>query len=173
MATRTGEGWKGSGLLKDPGIPAPSGQYRVGCVDLMEGDDKGGLLVRLHYPTEASPGAKFSYTPWLPHRSYIKGYLSSGPSSFTGIVSWILNGLLCTCVFVYLHACMHACMCVSMHVHVCACMYVYILVSLKPHPWIHSTGCITSPAHRERYRVWYTCHTRLVLVECFWSPMLS
>ena len=31
------------------------------------------------------------------------------------------------------------------------------LVSLKPHPWIHSTGCITSPARGER--VWYTCHT--------------
>ena len=45
------------------------------------------------------------------------------------------------------------------------------IVSLKPHPWIHSTGCITSPARGER--VWYTCHTLLVLVECLWSPILS
>ena len=37
------------------------------------------------------------------------------------------------------------------------------IVSLKPHPWIHSTGCITSPARRER--VWYTCHTLLVLIS--------
>ena len=45
------EDWKVIGREKGPGIPAPTGQYRVGCVDLMHrlaGDDKGGLLVRLH-----------------------------------------------------------------------------------------------------------------------------
>ena len=59
MRSGVQEGWKSSGIVKGPGIPAPSGQYRVGCVDLMhqlEGDDRG-LLVRLHYPTEATPEA--------------------------------------------------------------------------------------------------------------------
>ncbi len=32
--------------------------------------------------------------------------------------------------------------------------------SHKPHPQLHSTGCIASPARRER--VWCICHTRLV-----------
>ena len=57
------EGWKNAGLLKGSGIPAPSGQYRVGCVDLMHqlaGDEKGGLLVRLTYPTGGHPRS------WLP-----------------------------------------------------------------------------------------------------------
>ena len=68
---------KEGGILKGPGIPAPSGQYRVGCVDLMhqlEGDDKGGLLLRLHYPTDATPEG-YPYSLWSPHRKYIDGYM--------------------------------------------------------------------------------------------------
>jgi len=73
------ESWKVIGKPKGPGIPAPSGQYRVGCVDLMhrlEGDDDhNGLLVRLHYPTGATPGAGYSYSSWYPHPRYIQGYM--------------------------------------------------------------------------------------------------
>ena len=77
------EGWKVAGQKKGPGIPSPSGRYRVGCVDLMhqlEGDEKGGLLMRLHYPTEATPdeGGGFwgySYSSWYPHRRYVQGYM--------------------------------------------------------------------------------------------------
>ena len=90
------EGWKNAGLLKGSGIPAPSGQYRVGCVDLMHqlaGDEKGGLLVRLTYPTEATPGAGYPYTEWVPRRAYIKGFLSlDRPSSaFDGFLSVLMK----------------------------------------------------------------------------------
>ena len=34
-AQRALEGWKRGGLFKGTGIPAPSGRYAVGCVDLM------------------------------------------------------------------------------------------------------------------------------------------
>ncbi len=71
------EGWKEIGKRRGPGIPAPSGQYRVGCVDLMhqlEGDDRG-LLIRLHYPTEATPEAGYTYSSCFPHPRYIQGFL--------------------------------------------------------------------------------------------------
>jgi hypothetical protein len=73
------EGWKVVGKAKGPGIPAPAGEYRVGCVDLMHqlpGDEEnGGLLVRLTYPTEATPEAGYPYSSWYPHRRYIQGYM--------------------------------------------------------------------------------------------------
>ena len=34
-ARRDPESWKRGGVLKGAGIPAPSGRYAVGCVDLM------------------------------------------------------------------------------------------------------------------------------------------
>ena len=86
------EGWKISGQARGPGIPAPSGQYRVGCVDLMhqlEGDDKGGLLLRLHYPTDATPEAGYPYSPWYPHVRYIQGYFEFEKREFRGDLSKI------------------------------------------------------------------------------------
>ena len=80
MANAVQEGWKrNAGILKGPGIPAPSGQYRVGCADLMhrlEGDDKGDLILRLHYPTDATPEAGYPYSLWHPQPKYIEGYYS-------------------------------------------------------------------------------------------------
>ena len=89
------EGWKLGGLLRGCGIPSPSGHYRVGCVDLMlnlAGDQQeGGLLVRLHYPTSASPatGADggYHYAPWYPRKEYIRGYLDYKKTKFLGLVS--------------------------------------------------------------------------------------
>ena len=59
-------------------IPAPSGQYTVGCVDLMhklEGDNDG-LLVRLFYPTtpqiQAEGTTGYQYAKWMPHAKYTK-----------------------------------------------------------------------------------------------------
>ncbi len=57
----------------------------MGCVDLMhhlDGDEEGGLLVRLFYPTASpSDGAetremqrRYPYAKWLPSRRYVKGY---------------------------------------------------------------------------------------------------
>lgn len=81
--------------MKGIGIPAPSGGRSVGCVDLMhkvnlpqtslytplslhhylgqfEGDDHGGLLVRLFYPAQLNPsqppGTPSTYAPWNPHK---------------------------------------------------------------------------------------------------------
>ena len=72
--------WKTGLVLGMIGIPAPSGRYGVGCVDLMHqlpGDAKGGLLVRLFYPSysvEEGGAAGFQYAKWLPHERYVKAY---------------------------------------------------------------------------------------------------
>ena len=89
------QGWKTGGVVKGAGIPAPSGQYRVGCVDLMhqlEGDDRG-LLVRLYYPTEATPEAGYTYSHWYPHKNYVRGllqYIKVKPLRF---MTWMIGGL--------------------------------------------------------------------------------
>ena len=95
--------WKGNGFLDGVGIPAPSGRYRVGSVDLMvklEGDDLGGLMVRLFYPTGASPGTGrsgdgFCYAPWFPSKNYVRGYLEFNKSKFSGIASSIISTFMC------------------------------------------------------------------------------
>lgn len=48
-------------------FPACSGQYEVGCIDLMQ---EPGLLVRLYYPTESGLSSQFPYAPWLSHSFY-------------------------------------------------------------------------------------------------------
>ncbi len=90
------EGWKVIGKAKGPGIPAPSGQYRVGCVDLMHqlpGDERG-LLLRLHYPTEATPQQGYNYSSWYPHTKYIQGFMDVAKIDFTGDLSKIISTYL-------------------------------------------------------------------------------
>ena len=84
------EGWKSSGLIKVAGIPAPSGQYQVGCNDLMQ---EGGLLVRLFYPTNEGNG-EYQYTPSRPHPKYTKALFEFLEEKGPGIKSSIINGLL-------------------------------------------------------------------------------
>ena len=93
MAVR--EGWKTSGLIKGLGIPAPTGQYTVGCVDLMhklEGDDDG-LLVRLFYPTtpQMQEGSGYQYAKWTPHKRYTKGFLEFYKTWLPGLLSTLVN----------------------------------------------------------------------------------
>ena len=92
MAAR--EGWKISGLLRGVGIPAPTGQYVVGCVDLMhklEGDSDG-LLVRLFYPTiHLQEGAGYQYGEWTPHKRYLKGFLEYTKTMLPGLISSVVN----------------------------------------------------------------------------------
>lgn len=93
MAMASLDGWKVAGKTKGPGIPAPSGQYRVGCVDLMHqlpGDGKG-LLLRLHYPTDATPQDGYIYSSWYPHTKYIEGYMEYERMKFTGDLSKIIS----------------------------------------------------------------------------------
>ena len=86
-------------------IPVPTGQYAVGCVDLMhklEGDNDG-LLVRLFYPTTppeigAEGAVGYQYVKWMPHVKYTKttfdfiktmvpGLSSNAMDRFTGKMS--------------------------------------------------------------------------------------
>ena len=67
-----GDPWTIFGVLKTPGIPAPKGQYSVGCVDVMTKDN---LLVRLYYPTRVQDGHKYQYTCTIPHPSYTRAIL--------------------------------------------------------------------------------------------------
>ena len=75
--------------MKGAGIPPPSGDHRVGCVDLMhqfEGDTLG-LLVRLFYPTDAEPGGVYQYSNWLSHKRYIRGILDYIKVSAAGVLT--------------------------------------------------------------------------------------
>lgn len=92
---------KASSLVKGisgRSIPAPTGQYTVGCVDLMQKleGDSDGLLVRLFYPTipQIQEGAG-QYAKWMPHVKYTKttfdfintmvpGLSSNAIDAFTG-----------------------------------------------------------------------------------------
>ena len=97
----SGEGWKRFGLIKGPGLPAPTGQYAVGCVDLMhklEGDNDG-LLVRLFYPTTppeigAEGAAGYQYAKWMPDRMYTKASLVRTGSRFPGLISAVSSLIL-------------------------------------------------------------------------------
>ena len=90
------EGWKHFGLVKGPGLPAPSGQYTVGCVDLMhklEGDSDG-LLVRLFYPSLPQlreETGQYQYAKWMQHKRYLKGTNSFSRKSFPGLRAAVTN----------------------------------------------------------------------------------
>ena len=90
--------WKTGGLLRGVGIPAPSGQFTVGCVDLMQQVKEGeeDVFVRLFYPT-ATPAGEVStekYATWYPHKNYIKGALQFLKSRKTELKSFVYSLLL-------------------------------------------------------------------------------
>ena len=87
--------WKEHGVFRGIGLLAPSGQHRVGCVDVMPlcpGEEKG-LLFRLYYPTEATPDSGYQYAPWLPNKLYAKGYLlfRKYSSLVAGALGYLIN----------------------------------------------------------------------------------
>ena len=88
------EGWKRGGLIRGRGIPAPSGQYPVGCAHLMHKfeDDTDTLLVRLFYPCQEGGGRRL-YTQWAPHKRYIKSYLEYSKVKAAGFVSTVVGWL--------------------------------------------------------------------------------
>ena len=97
MAERNAEGWKGFGLVKGIGIPAPTGKHVVGCVDLMhklEGDSDG-LLVRLFYPAHPTvrEGDEYPYARLTPNRMYTKGLLEFVGARLPGMQSWLIHFL--------------------------------------------------------------------------------
>ena len=97
MASRLSERWKTSGLLKGAGIPAPTGQHTVGCVDLMHRvnleEDSDSVFVRLFYPSiplqEGPTG--YEYAKWTPHKRYTKGFLEFNKIKMPGLVSGLIN----------------------------------------------------------------------------------
>ena len=97
-STTVDPGWRQSGMLQGIGLPVPSGQHQVGCVDVMplcKGDDSG-LLFRLYYPTEATPDSGYQYTAWLPDNSYTTGFLlfKRLPHFVAGVLGPLTNMLL-------------------------------------------------------------------------------
>ena len=92
------EAWKTSGFLRGVGIPAPSGQFTVGCVDLMKQVKEGeeDVFVRLFYPT-ATPAGEVStdrYALWYPHKNYVRGYLHFTKSKAIGLQASLRSTLL-------------------------------------------------------------------------------
>ena len=93
------EGWKRYGLVRGAGIPAPTGKYAVGCVDLMhelDGDSDGPLLMRLFYPTslagsaeQAATASRYPYAKWIPHNMYAWSTFSFFESRFPGVMAGI------------------------------------------------------------------------------------
>ena len=90
------EGWKNYGLVKVPGLPATTGPYAVGCLDLMH----EGLLVRLYYPAEMESVANHDYGKLFFKGCYRKAYMDAYDMKFTGLISGTVNfltGELSTC----------------------------------------------------------------------------
>ena len=92
------DGWKRFGIARGPGIPAPTGQFAVGCVDLMhklEGDSDG-LLVRLFYPTLPlrELGGGYQYAKWIPNKQYLKGHFLFQRSWFPGLLTFVTSLVL-------------------------------------------------------------------------------
>ena len=91
---RAMETWHRGGWLKGTGIPAPTGSYEVGCVDLMhrlEGDSDG-LLVRLFYPTDPGlAGRGYQYAKTTPDIRYLKGALDFLQFRFSGLLATLMN----------------------------------------------------------------------------------
>ena len=81
--------WKSSGLLKVEGIPAPSGNYEVGCTHLMHQD----LQIRLYYPTEKDLATTFEYAMYYPHSNYLTVSLDTFGVPLSGLVSGVLRFL--------------------------------------------------------------------------------
>ena len=93
------EGWKSFGIIRGPGLPAPSGQFAVGCVDLMQKleGDSDGLLVRLFYPSSVNLREKtagYQYAKWIPHKRYTEGAYAFRRKRFAGLMATISNFLL-------------------------------------------------------------------------------
>ena len=95
------EAWKNSGFFRGVGIPAPSGKFTVGCVDLMQQVKEGeeDVFVRLFYPT-ATPAGEVStekYATWYPHKNYIRGFLYFSKSRAIGLGTFLTSTLISKC----------------------------------------------------------------------------
>ena len=61
--------WVNYGIIKTGGIPAPTGQYTVGCIDITT---KTGVLLRMFYPTHSQHTDGYQYVAACPDVKYIK-----------------------------------------------------------------------------------------------------
>ncbi len=95
MATNNNEAaqrpWASYGILKGPGIPAPTGQYTVGCIDIMT---ETGTLLRLCYPTHSQHTANgYQYATASPDGKYVKALCDVTDVKPTWLLSTIYNNL--------------------------------------------------------------------------------
>ena len=61
-------------VYSSPGLPAPTGLYGVGCIDIMPSQDEHPLI-RLFYPSTKVAAADNETCRWFPHVNYIKPYV--------------------------------------------------------------------------------------------------
>ena len=61
--------WVNYGIIKTSGIPAPTGQYTVGCIDIAT---ETGVLLRMFYPTHSQHTDGYQYVAASPDVKYIK-----------------------------------------------------------------------------------------------------
>lgn len=88
-AARRRNSWATSGVVKTPGIPAPTGRYNVGCIDIMA---ESGLLVRLYYPTHVQENQGYQYASAIPDSQYVK----SSCEIYKTRPAWLFTALLTT-----------------------------------------------------------------------------
>ena len=82
-------GWNNSGILKVPGIPAPSGKYEVGCVHLMYNE----LFLRLYYPTDNGQSVNYRFAKHEYHSKYNKAALEFLEYKLAGVISSVVGAL--------------------------------------------------------------------------------
>ncbi|XP_077985870.1 platelet-activating factor acetylhydrolase-like [Glandiceps talaboti] len=84
--------WRMATPRKHRGIPQGTGQYVVGCSDIMTGFSTEGSFLRLYYPSAVTSGGATIETSnkplWLPRREYSDGY-----ANFIKITSGIMKSL--------------------------------------------------------------------------------
>lgn len=97
MATPTpceaGRPWATSGFFKTPGIPAPTGSYSVGAVDVVT---ESNLLVKLFYPTHVKHGQGYEYMLPIPDVKYSKALCEIYSIRPTWLISTIISKLIGT-----------------------------------------------------------------------------
>ena len=79
--------WVNYGIIKTGGIPTPTGQYTVGCIDITT---ETGILLRMFYPTHSQHIDGYQYVAACPDAKYIKAL-----SELTTLDN--LTGQWCTC----------------------------------------------------------------------------
>ena len=93
--------WMGYGVLSTPGIPPPTGNYTVGCVDLVDRRTKedNSPLIRLFYPTNAGAATRYPYAKSVPNSRYLQSILEMVGYRFPGLLAKVMYCLIGECMW--------------------------------------------------------------------------